>query len=138
MIGPHRFKDGLRSLQFLTALQQHSSVLAPILCHSDKKLTAQDIENLFRADLSPVGSNRRLEEAKALSFWADYLLDCEEQQQTTVSLEDLLMFSSGLSSLPPAGIVPQPRIEFLTNSPFPMANTCANTVKLPLLQSCHV
>ena len=56
MIGPHRFKDGLRSLEFLTELQQHSSVLAPILCHSDKKLTAQDIEDLFRADLSPAGS----------------------------------------------------------------------------------
>ncbi|KAJ8370773.1 hypothetical protein SKAU_G00108010 [Synaphobranchus kaupii] len=130
-----RFKDGLATLQFLTALQQHSSVLASVLCHSDNKLMAADMENLFRADLSPAGSNRRQEEGKTLGFWADYLLDCEEQPTAAVSLEDVLMFATGLSSLPPAGIAPLPCIEFLTNSPYPMANTCANTLKLPLLHS---
>lgn len=48
-----RFKDGLASLQFLTALQQHSGVLAPVLYHSSKALTAAEMESLFSPDLSP-------------------------------------------------------------------------------------
>lgn len=126
-----RFKDGLATLQFLTALQQHPRVLASFLCHNEKKLTAIDLENLFKHEFSPAGSNQRQNESKTLSFWSDYLLDCEEHQ-TEVSLENLLMFATGLTSLPPAGITPQPCIVFLDTSPFPMANTCANTLKLPL------
>ncbi|KAL6489246.1 hypothetical protein MHYP_G00029870 [Metynnis hypsauchen] len=132
-----RFKDGLASLGFLPALQQHSSVLSPVLCFSAKALTASDLETMFRPDLSPTGSNRRQKEGKTLGFWADYLLDSEEKM-TAVSLEDLLMFATGLAALPPAGIMPPPRLEFLSDSPFPVANTCANTLKLPLLESYSV
>ncbi|XP_024864663.1 uncharacterized protein LOC108243755 [Kryptolebias marmoratus] len=72
-----RFKDGLASLGFFAALQQHSSVLSPVLCFSAKALTASDLETMFKPDLSPVGSNRRQKEGKTMVFWADYLLDCE-------------------------------------------------------------
>ncbi|KAI5607007.1 G2/M phase-specific E3 ubiquitin-protein ligase-like isoform X1, partial [Silurus asotus] len=72
-----RFKDGLATLNFLTALQNHQSVLAPFLSHTKKKLTATDLENLFKAELSPEGSNQRQKESKTLCFWSDYLLDCE-------------------------------------------------------------
>ncbi|KAJ8333766.1 hypothetical protein SKAU_G00410850 [Synaphobranchus kaupii] len=44
---------------------------------------------------------KQQEEGKTLDFWADYLLDCEEQPTAAVSLEDV--FATGLSSLPPAG-----------------------------------
>ena len=74
---PNRVKDGLASLHFLTALQKHPGVLAPVLCYTDKKLTAADMGALFRPELSPAGSNRRQEEAETLGFWADYLLDTE-------------------------------------------------------------
>ncbi|MGH0165998.1 UNVERIFIED_CONTAM: hypothetical protein FKN15_064262 [Acipenser sinensis] len=47
------------------------------MCYSDKKLRATDLENLFKVELSGVGSNRRREESKTIGFWADYLLDCE-------------------------------------------------------------
>lgn len=101
------------------------------MCYSDKKLRATDLENLFKVELSGVGSNRRREESKTIGFWADYLLDCEEQE-SAASLEDVLMFATGLRSLPPAGIQPRPSIEFLSNSQFPMAHTCGNIIKLPL------
>lgn len=48
------------------------------------------------------------------------------------------MFATGLTSLPPSGLEPLPRIEFLDDSPFPMANTCSNVLKLPLLDSYSV
>lgn len=72
-----RFKDALSALQFLTALQQHPALLAPVLCHSEKPPTALELKTLFKPDLSPLGSNRRHQESQTLSFWADYLLDCE-------------------------------------------------------------
>ncbi|TWW74011.1 hypothetical protein D4764_14G0000120, partial [Takifugu flavidus] len=62
---------------FLTALQQHPSLLTPVLCHSEKRLTGFDIERLFTPDVSPAGSNRRQKESVILAYWADYLLDCE-------------------------------------------------------------
>lgn len=52
-----------------------------------------------------------------------------------MSVEDVLMFATGLTSLPPSGLEPLPRIEFLDDSPFPMANTCSNILKLPLLDN---
>ncbi|KAE8277944.1 hypothetical protein D5F01_LYC24016 [Larimichthys crocea] len=47
-----RFKAGLERLQFLTALQQHPTVLTPVLCHCDVKLSAAEMENLFQPELS--------------------------------------------------------------------------------------
>uniref|UniRef100_A0A1A8NZW8 HECT domain-containing protein n=4 Tax=Nothobranchius TaxID=28779 RepID=A0A1A8NZW8_9TELE len=129
-----RFKDGLSSLQFLTALQQHPAVLTPVLCQSNEKLSAAGIEDLFQPQLSPGGSNRRTQEDQTRSFWGDYLLDCEEND-SSVTLEEIFMFATGLPCIPPAGVNPQPRLQFDTSSKFPMANTCANTLKLPLLDN---
>ncbi|KAL6457452.1 hypothetical protein MHYP_G00344150 [Metynnis hypsauchen] len=76
-----RFKEGLSALNFLTALQQYPTLLAPVLFHSEEKLTALKLERLFKPDLSPSGSNRRLREGQTLGYWADYLLDCEGLQK---------------------------------------------------------
>ncbi|XP_030594559.1 G2/M phase-specific E3 ubiquitin-protein ligase-like isoform X1 [Archocentrus centrarchus] len=132
-----RLKDGLSALQFLTALQQHPTLLTPVLCHCEKRLTAFELERLFKPQLSPSGSNRRLKESQTLACWADYLLDCEEGE-AAVSVEDILMFATGLTSLPPSGLEPLPQIEFLDDVPLPMANTCSNLLKLPFLDSYSV
>ncbi|TMS07688.1 hypothetical protein E3U43_011781, partial [Larimichthys crocea] len=71
------FKDGLSALQFFTALQLHPALLSPVLTHSEKGLTALQLERLFKPDLSPPGSNRTCKESETLGYWADYLLDCE-------------------------------------------------------------
>ncbi|XP_023269004.1 G2/M phase-specific E3 ubiquitin-protein ligase-like [Seriola lalandi dorsalis] len=132
-----RFKDGLSALKFVTALQQHPALLTPVLCHSEKRLSGFELEKLFKPDLSPSGSNRRRKESQTLAYWADYLLDCEGGE-AAVSVEDVFMFATGLTSLPPSGLEPSPKIEFLDESPFPMANTCSNLLKLPLLDSYSV
>ncbi|XP_033994345.1 G2/M phase-specific E3 ubiquitin-protein ligase-like [Trematomus bernacchii] len=126
-----RFKDGLASLHLLGALCQHPSVLAPVLCHTDKRLTSVEVQRLFLPQLSPAGSNRRTTETVALSFWAAYLMDCEEQGP--VSLEELFMFITVLKTEPPAGMTPHPCVTFSQETIYPMANTCANTITLPLL-----
>uniref|UniRef100_A0A672YIF2 HECT domain-containing protein n=1 Tax=Sphaeramia orbicularis TaxID=375764 RepID=A0A672YIF2_9TELE len=125
------FKEGLASLHFLDTLCQHPSVLAPALCHVEKRLTATQLEQLFVPQLSLSGSNRWTTENLALSFWADYVMDCEGP----VSLEELLMFSTGMKSIPPAGMTPHPCITFAPESMDPLANTCASTITPSLLQT---
>lgn len=45
------------------------------------------------------------------------------------------MFATGLDSLPPSTILPQPKLCFERTSSFPIASTCTNTIKLPLSKS---
>lgn len=60
------------------------------------------------------------------------------EKVTAISLEDLLMFVIDLAALTPAGVIPPPCIEFLSDLPFQVANTCANTLKLTLLESSSI
>ena len=54
-----------------------------------------------------------------------------------VSLGDVLAFATGASAIPPMGFNPTPAIKFHSTSPFPLANTCANTLSLPLFSHSH-
>lgn len=53
-----------------------------------------------------------------------------------VSLEDLLIFTTGCSTVPPLGFKSTPSIEFLhgTDKIFPEASTCGLVLKLPVKQ----
>ncbi|XP_076135801.1 G2/M phase-specific E3 ubiquitin-protein ligase-like [Alosa pseudoharengus] len=131
-----RFKEGLASLNFLEALCQHPTVMAPILQHTTTALSPTIIEQLFTPNLSTYGSNRRTEENLVLAFWADYLLDCEEKGP--VSLMELMMFGTGLTAIPPGGMFPRPSITFTSGSRYPLAHTCGNTITIPLLANYTV
>ena len=56
-------------------------------------------------------------------------------EEFCLSLEDILQFATGASSVPPIGFSPNPTVTFHESSPFPMANTCTNCLKLPLFTS---
>ena len=56
-------------------------------------------------------------------------------EQGPVSLEELFMFITGLKTEPPAGMTPHPCVTFSQETIYPMANTCANTITLPLLET---
>ena len=47
------------------------------------------------------------------------------------TLEDVLVFVTGAPAKPPLGFMPRPTIKFW-NDQFPKANTCTNTLYLPL------
>ncbi|XP_048101449.1 G2/M phase-specific E3 ubiquitin-protein ligase-like [Alosa alosa] len=126
-----RFKEGLASLNFLEALCQHPTAMAPILQHTTTALSPTIIEQLFTPNLSTYGSNRRTEENLVLTFWAEYLLDCEEKG--SVCLMELMMFGTGLTAIPPGRMFPRPSITFTSCSRYPLANTCGNTITIPLL-----
>ena len=58
----------------------------------------------------------------------------------TEKLEDLLVFAVGLRKIPPLGLHPPPNIKFnhrqeaqhIVVADFPYADTCANTLRLPM------
>uniref|UniRef100_A0A8C1E424 HECT domain-containing protein n=2 Tax=Cyprinus carpio TaxID=7962 RepID=A0A8C1E424_CYPCA len=122
----------LATLDFVNALEQHPSLFFPFMCYTETKLTADAVENIFQVQLSQPGSTNRLEEARVLSYWRDYLLYLEEKEASPF-LEDVPMFGTGLKEVPPAAI--QPQLVFQKNFQFPMANVCTNTIKIPILPS---
>lgn len=55
-----------------------------------------------------------------------------EEDEFHLTLEDVLIFATGASAVPPVGLIPKPTITFHDRSLFPLANTCTNTLKLPI------
>nr|XP_023695653.1 G2/M phase-specific E3 ubiquitin-protein ligase-like isoform X2 [Paramormyrops kingsleyae] len=129
-----RFKEGLATLGVIHALQQHSFLFQPFMCSRAEPLTSAILEDVFSVVLSEPGSSRRHEENRVLGYWRDYLIDSEDNK-TAVSLQELLMFATGLNSIPPAGMEPKPRLLFDHSSRFPLGKTCANTIAIPVAQS---
>ena len=56
----------------------------------------------------------------------------QEVLHLQLTLSVILKFVTGSPALPPVGFVPTPSIQFHETSIFPMANTCTNTLHLPL------
>ncbi|XP_054464625.1 G2/M phase-specific E3 ubiquitin-protein ligase-like [Anoplopoma fimbria] len=135
-----RFKEGLKVLGVLDAIRMHPESFRPLMCHEPTALTADLMDHLFHIRLSEVGSNKRRTEELVVPFWRDYLQDVEEQEGPS-KLGKILAFATGASVVPPVGFSPQPSIDFLhehSSSPkqrLPMANTCINCLKLPLLDT---
>ena len=50
----------------------------------------------------------------------------------TISYHMILSFATGCPSEPPAGFRNDPCLRFQYSSPYPTANTCTNTIHLPL------
>ncbi|KAJ8366199.1 hypothetical protein SKAU_G00150300, partial [Synaphobranchus kaupii] len=72
-----RFRDGLKSLGVLAALQQHPQEMKVFFLKPQKALTADEMEALFSCALSEKGSNRFEQECRTLGFWRDYLQDAQ-------------------------------------------------------------
>ncbi|MEQ2306710.1 hypothetical protein AMECASPLE_011025 [Ameca splendens] len=72
-------------------------------------------------------------------FWNDWLIEVDEGTRP-VTLEQILVFVSGLNSIPPLGFPQRPTIEFLqcddgSRKLYPEANTCEVTLHLPIHQT---
>lgn len=132
-----RLKAGLETLGVLATMQSYPDTFKNCLVFSEEKLTAGLVEDLFKPGLSPGGSNRRVTEERIIGYWMDFLQDAEEGS-TVVTLEDVLIFATGTNRIPPLGLLPSPNLSFLHKdeedgqSKFPIANTCANQLKLPI------
>ncbi|KAJ8049999.1 G2/M phase-specific E3 ubiquitin-protein ligase [Holothuria leucospilota] len=99
---------------------------------SDTVLCPMALQELFKPRYSETGSNRRVEN-RIVSYWRDWLISIADEE-SLITLEDLLIFSTAASRIPPLGFPFDPCLEFHHDreSPFPTANTCALVLRLPL------
>lgn len=49
-----------------------------------------------------------------------------------MSLEDIVVFGTGMAEEPPMGFLPRPSLVFHSHKCSPMANTCANEISIPV------
>lgn len=128
------FRDGLSCLGVLDAVRKYPNEFKPLFCYKPKKVTAESLERLFKVQGSPVGSSKALTESLVLSRWSDFLQEVEENEESTISLVDVLFFSTGCKEIPQRAATISPAIGFLHDqeSKFPIANTCSCLLRLPV------
>ncbi|XP_039505457.1 G2/M phase-specific E3 ubiquitin-protein ligase-like [Pimephales promelas] len=142
-----RLKEGLKTLGVLNALEVHSSSMEELFCGGAPPLLAASLLDLFTIEYSQRGSSRRALEEVTIGYWRDWIIQVEDGdaaveleggEKIEITLEDVLVFASGASAIPPFGFVENPTITFLhedlngNRRMFPEANTCAITLKLPI------
>ncbi|XP_062870183.1 G2/M phase-specific E3 ubiquitin-protein ligase-like [Trichomycterus rosablanca] len=129
-----QFAEGLRTLGLLEELQKNSGLFYDLFVSEERPLLARDMCTLFEVRFSMQGSNRRARENQTICFWRDWLIDIEEGECSPITLEMILEFASGASTVPPLGFPHRPQIEFLheANKIFPEANTCLIVLRLPV------
>lgn len=116
------FKQGLRTLGVLEKIQTYPEAFCDIFCHKPENLSTKILSDLFTV--------HTLSDVQALGFWNSYL-QAVEDGKSTVTMEDILIFATGCSSIPPAGFKPTPSIECL-HMDFPVGNKCNNCLALPI------
>lgn len=133
------FRDGLSCLGVLDAVKKYPNEFKPLFCDQPVKLTAESLERLFKVKASPVGSSKALTESLVLSRWSDYLQEIEEDEESTITLVDVLFFSTGCKEIPQRTVTIYPAIDFLHDeeSKFPKANTCACVLRLPVVHTSY-
>ncbi|XP_043983724.1 G2/M phase-specific E3 ubiquitin-protein ligase-like [Gambusia affinis] len=129
-----QFVEGLKTLNVLDEIQKNPAVFHELFVCEEKPLLARDLYTLFQVCFSVQGSNKRRIENQTICYWRDWLVDIEEGECSPITLEMILEFASGASTVPPLGFPHRPKIEFLheVNRVFPEANTCLIVLRLPL------
>ena len=131
-------KEGLKTLGVLEQIEKYPNAFEPLFIYHHKKLTPEDITNIFKVQRSLPGSNKFETENLLLSFWHDLLIDIEEGE-SEITLEMVFTFATGCGEVPPVGFLPKvPMLAFLHDpesngqkSKLPKANTCAIKLYLP-------
>ncbi|XP_034370533.1 G2/M phase-specific E3 ubiquitin-protein ligase [Arvicanthis niloticus] len=116
------FKQGLKTLGVLEKIQTYPEAFYKILCHKPETLSAKNVSDLFTIHTLP--------DVQTLRFWNSYLEAIEDGKSAT-TMEDILIFATGCSSVPPTGFKPSPSVECL-HVDFPVANKCKNCLTLPV------
>ncbi|CAM4567900.1 unnamed protein product [Leuciscus chuanchicus] len=127
---------GLQELGIAEAIAKHPEVMKPLFVGGPKGLDMEDLQNLFNVTFYEPGSNRRRHENQAFMFWKDWLLEVDEGTRP-VTLQQILIFASGVDNIPLLGFPYLPQLEFLhgenqSRRVFPEANTCQVVLRLPL------
>uniref|UniRef100_A0A3P8VQU2 G2/M-phase specific E3 ubiquitin protein ligase n=1 Tax=Cynoglossus semilaevis TaxID=244447 RepID=A0A3P8VQU2_CYNSE len=106
-----RFREGLQTLGVFKQVQLFPSFYSAVFCEAETPLTAQTLSKFFTIRLSEQ-QEKLNKETPIVSFWRHFLVECEVGR-ASISLQDLLLFSTGAEKLPVLGpICPRPSISF--------------------------
>ncbi|XP_029316474.1 G2/M phase-specific E3 ubiquitin-protein ligase [Cottoperca gobio] len=106
-----RFREGLQTLGVFDQVQLFPSVFCRIFCETAVQLTAHTVGQIFTVNFSQQ-QERLSRETPVVTFWRHFLLECEVGR-SSISLQDLLRFTTGAEELPGAGYLLSPSISFL-------------------------
>ncbi|XP_063765618.1 G2/M phase-specific E3 ubiquitin-protein ligase isoform X2 [Eleginops maclovinus] len=106
-----RFREGLQTLGIFDQVQLFPSVYRSVFCNTKVHLTAHSVDKIFTVNFSEQKERLSREEA-VIAYWRKFLLECEDGK-TSLSLQDLLRFSTGCEELSASGLLPPPSISFL-------------------------
>uniref|UniRef100_A0A669CLS7 HECT domain-containing protein n=1 Tax=Oreochromis niloticus TaxID=8128 RepID=A0A669CLS7_ORENI len=130
-----QFTEGFNTLGLLQDIRAHPDLFRNLFVEDVEPLKAADLSAVFQVNFSTPGTHKREIESQTICFWRDWLIDVEDGECAPVTLENVLEFVSGSSSIPPNGFLMQPTIEILPEDSgkiFPEANTCNIVLKLPV------
>ncbi|XP_038594951.1 G2/M phase-specific E3 ubiquitin-protein ligase-like [Micropterus salmoides] len=137
-----QFKEGLTSLGFLDEVTSHPQDFEKVFLQDTTTLKASDIVGVFQARCRSLPSSNRRLEARTIVFWKDWLLEVEGGLAGPITLEQVLIFGTGLRRIPAMGFSVQPELAFLHpedgHAKFPQANTCALVLHLPVGQTYSI
>ncbi|CAL8355115.1 unnamed protein product [Boreogadus saida] len=134
-LNPFRFVEGFNTLGLLQEMRAHPDLFRSMFEEDVTPLKAKDLSALFQVSFSAPGTHAREIENRTICFWRDWLIDVEEGECAPLTLENVLEFASGSSTIPPNGFLLQPTIEILPEESgkiFPEANTCNIVYRLPV------
>ncbi|XP_065108728.1 G2/M phase-specific E3 ubiquitin-protein ligase [Paramisgurnus dabryanus] len=130
-----QFVEGFTTLGLLKEMRAHPDLFHSMFVKDVRPLKASDLSTLFQVSFSASGTHKRELENQNACYWRDWLIDVEEGECAPLTLENVLEFASGASTIPPCGFFPQPTIEVFPEELgkiFPEANTCVLVLKLPV------
>uniref|UniRef100_A0A8D2Q439 G2/M-phase specific E3 ubiquitin protein ligase n=1 Tax=Varanus komodoensis TaxID=61221 RepID=A0A8D2Q439_VARKO len=121
------FRQGLKTLGVLEKMQMNPDAFSSILCQKPEKLSAKLLGDLFTVHCLP-GADK----ARRVDFWMGYLQ--ETGGESAVTLEDILVFATGIRNIPPIGFDPEPSVKFL-HIKYPNRKRHLNCLELPISNS---
>ncbi|CAL8288188.1 unnamed protein product [Gadus morhua 'NCC'] len=160
-----RLREGLKTLGVFEQVQLNPAVFYRTFCGPEEVLDAHTLSHLLTPKrlLTPPPTRLRRarplppkqekgeelrgprllppkqekgEEPAVLSYWRTFLQDCEEGR-SSVSLQDVLRFTTGVEVVPAAGLLPSPSLSLGEEALFPRSDPSANLLLLPSTSSCY-
>ncbi|XP_076142999.1 G2/M phase-specific E3 ubiquitin-protein ligase-like [Alosa pseudoharengus] len=130
----HQFIEGMNICGNLwSQVERNWVAFLPIFTNTSGEMSLSSFKGLYKMSWSPQGSNQRRREEETMFGWEMFLIAIQEKA-TDVTFKDLLVFWTGMDSVPSLGFSRQPVIEFYEregSSRIPYASTCSLTLFLP-------
>uniref|UniRef100_A0A1X7UU46 HECT domain-containing protein n=1 Tax=Amphimedon queenslandica TaxID=400682 RepID=A0A1X7UU46_AMPQE len=138
----NQFAEGLASLGVLDLIKEYPDIMKDFFVDNQRRLTAE----IFQVKYCNKDSPRRQTEEATYIMFVDFIEKCEEKeicanvsdissgveksQREYVTLEDILLFCTGTTKVPPDGFYTKPTICF-SDDLLATASTCDLILRIP-------